>query len=111
GTGRSPARTGRQRPGRSTVGSSAGWVRRCSSTTPRRWRRGTRTRTTPELLGLEERVQAALGLGLARPAAVTLVLTGKHRPGAGRTADAGVALLEQRVERDAVPLEVVEGVA
>src|SRR4051812_10639505 len=50
-------------------------------------------------LAAVERVQAALGLRLARPAAGPLVLAGGHRAGAGPAADRGIALVVERVVR------------
>src|SRR5947208_1340178 len=61
-------------------------------------------------LGLEERVQAALRLGLPGPAAAPLVAAGERRPRARRAADARVPLLEERMGGDTVTLEVVERV-
>ena len=55
-------------------------------------------------------MQAALGLLPSRPTAAPLVAARERRPRARRAADARVALLEERVGRNAVPLEVVEGV-
>src|SRR5207253_9047965 len=61
-------------------------------------------------LGLEERVQAALRLGLPGPAAAPLVAAGERRPRARGAADARVPLLEERMGGDTVTLEVVERV-
>src|SRR5436309_3690260 len=85
--------------------------------------RGVRTRRAPPAgarggkpladlgcLGLEERVQAALRLGLPGPAAAPLVAAGERRPRARRAADARVPLLEERMGGDTVTLEVVERV-
>src|SRR5581483_10822267 len=48
---------------------------------------------------------------LPGPAPAPLVAVDQRRPGARRAADARVALLEERVRRQPVTLEIVEGVA
>src|SRR5919202_3757733 len=52
------------------------------------------------------RVDAALELVRAGPAACALFLVGRRRPGAGNAADRAVARLVQRVVRDLVHLDV-----
>src|SRR5439155_249080 len=111
-TGCSPGRRGSAVSGSSTAGSSSGSASPCSSATRRRRLSATRTPSRSPSLGLrlEKGVQAALGLLPSRPTAAPLVAARERRPRARRAADARVALLEERVGRNAVPLEVVEGV-
>src|SRR6185295_1829155 len=56
---------------------------------------------------VEPVVDAALDLVGAGPASGALVLASEHRARTRRAADAGVALLEERVQRQVAPLHVV----
>src|SRR5437879_3501040 len=111
-TGCSPGPCGSAVPGSSTAGSSSGSASPCSSATRKRWPSATRTPNRSPSLGLrlEKGVQAALRLLLSRPTAAPLIAARERRPRTRRAADARVAPLEERVGRNAVPLEVVEGV-
>src|ERR1700722_17119901 len=53
-------------------------------------------------LAAVERVQAAFGLGLARPSAGSLVVALVDGPGAGPAADRGISLVVERVVGDVV---------
>src|SRR4051812_29453815 len=60
------------------------------------------TDTSPSQLAAVQRVQAALGLGLAGPAAGALVLAGGDGASARPAADRRIALVVQRVVGDLV---------